>query len=131
MRKFIISVIAALGFGVTQASEFPPNVEMNQKTIQALKDAGSDIEKPHPLEHHFYCYTPEALKVLMSKGESLGYRIANVGDNEHEGTHYWYGDLIKETVLDIEVINNENSLMLRLASEFGGDYDGWGTPIVE
>lgn len=131
MHKFIVSIITALGFGMVQASDFPPNVEMNQKTIQALKDAGSDLKKPHPLEHHFYCFTPDSLKNLMAKGKSLGYRVANVGDNEHEGTHYWYGDLIKETVLDLNVINDENSVMLRLADEFNGDYDGWGTPVVE
>lgn len=131
MRKFIISIITAMGFGTAHASEFPPNVEMNQKIIQALKDAGSDPQKAHPLEHHFYCFTPESLKNLMAKGKSLGYQVANVGDNEHEGTHYWYGDLIKETVLDIDIINNENSLMLSLADQFNGDYDGWGTPVVE
>ncbi|EAR59565.1 ribonuclease E inhibitor RraB [Neptuniibacter caesariensis] len=131
MRKLLISLMAMLGFSGVQAAEFPPNVEMNAKTIQALIDAGSDPSKPHPLEHHFYCFSSDLLKKLMAKGESLGYRVANVGDNVHDGTHYWYGDLIKETVLDIKVINSENSLMLKLASEFDADYDGWGTPVVE
>lgn len=131
MRKFLISVIAALGFSGALATEFPPNVEANRKTIQALIDAGSDPSKPHPLEHHFYCISQESLKNLISKGESLGYRIANMGDNVYEGTHYWYGDLIKEATLDINVINRENSLMLKLANEFDADYDGWGTSVVE
>jgi regulator of RNase E activity RraB len=131
MRKLLISVIVALGISGAQAADFPPNVEMNKKTIQALIDAGSDPMKPHPLEHHFYCYNSGSLKELLAKGESLGYRVANVGDNVYEGTHYWYGDLIKDTVLEITVINSENSLMLKLASEFNADYDGWGTPVVE
>lgn len=131
MRKLLISVIAALGFSGSQAAEFPPNVEMNKKTIQALIDAGSDPNKPHPLEHHFYCYSPDSLKELMAKGESLGYRAANIGNKVHEGTHYWYVDLIKEVVLDIKIINNENSLMLKLANNFNADYDGWGTSVVE
>jgi regulator of RNase E activity RraB len=131
MHKFIVSILAIFGFNAVEASDYPPNIEMNQKTIQALIEAGSNPLKAHPLEHHFYCFTPEALKELMSKGESLGYRVANLGDNEHEGTHYWYGDLIKETVLDIKVINKENSVMLELAGQFGSDYDGWGTPVVD
>ncbi|WP_166266781.1 ribonuclease E inhibitor RraB [Marinobacter caseinilyticus] len=131
MRKLLMSVIAALGFSGTQATEFPPNVEMNEKIIQALIDAGSDPNKPHPLEHHFYCYSADSLKGLMANGESLGYRVANVGDNVHEGTHYWYGDLISDTVLDIKIINTENSIMLKLANRFNADYDGWGTPVVE
>lgn len=131
MHKLLASIMAFLGCSSTQASDFPPNVEMNQKVIQALIDAGSDPEKPHPLEHHFYCYDPGCLQSLMSKGESLGYRPAYMGENTHEGTHYWYGDLVKETVLDLGAINKQNSLMLELADEFNADYDGWGTPIVE
>jgi regulator of RNase E activity RraB len=131
MRKFLISILAILGFNAVAAYDYPPNVEMNQKTIQALIEAGSNPLKAHPLEHHFYCFTPEALQALMVKGEALVYRVANVGDNEHEGIHYWYGDLVKETVLDIKVINKENSVMLELADQFEGDYDGWGTPVVD
>lgn len=131
MRKLLISIFGIFGLGSIQAANFPPNVEMNKKTIKALIDAGSNPKKPHPLEHHFYCNSPDSLKSLMAKGESLGYRVANVGDNVHEGTHYWYGDLIKETILDIKIINKENSIMLELASQFKAEYDGWGTPVVE
>ena len=131
MLKLFASVFIALGFAGVQASEFPPNVEMNKKTIQALVDAGSDPSKPHPLEHHFYFNSSDSLNALMAKGKSSGYRVANLGDNVQEGKRYWYGDLIKETVLKINLINKENSLMLKLASEFNANYDGWGTPVVE
>lgn len=131
MYKILISFLAIFGLSSIQASDFSPNIEMNQKTIQALIDAGSNPQKPHPLEHHFYCYNPDSLKALMAKGKSLGYRIANAGDDNHEGTHYWYADLIKETILDLKIINKENTLMLKLAKEFDGDYDGWGTLVVD
>jgi regulator of RNase E activity RraB len=73
----------------------------------------------------------KSLNSLIKKGESLGYEIANLGTNTHEGTQYWYGDLVKYTVLSLHVINKENSLMLKLAHEFDADYDGWGTVVVE
>ena len=130
MRNILIFILAAFGFGSVNASSFPPNVEMNRKTIEALIEAGSDPLKPHPLEHHFNCYNSENLKSLMARGKSLGYRVANIGDMEHEGKHYWYGDLIKKTALDLNIINKENSIMLDLANEFSSDYDGWGTPVV-
>lgn len=131
MNKHFFGVLSILVSFFTQASEFPANVQMNEKTIQALIEAGSNPQKPHPLEHHFYSYRAKSLKGLISKGESLGYRAANTGDNVHEGSRYWYVDLIKETPLDIELINTENSLMLKLANEFSAEYDGWGTPVVD
>lgn len=45
------------------------------------------------------------LTSLMAKGESFGYRVENTGDNTHEGTHYWFGDFIKETVLNLVIVN--------------------------
>jgi regulator of RNase E activity RraB len=131
MRKVLVSILSIFGFGAVVASDFPPNVEMNKKTISALIDAGSNPKMKHPLEHHFYCPDAESLKSLMEEGESLGYRVENVGDSEYEGKHYWYGDLVKETVLDLALINTENSKMLELANKFNSDYDGWGTPVVD
>ena len=131
MKTFILSLLTFMGITSAHASDFRANVEANQKTIQALIDNGSDPKKPHPLEHHFYCHDAAQLKALLKKGEALGYKAANMGDNVHEGEHYWYADLIKETVLDLKLINKENVLMLKLAAEFEADYDGWGTPVVE
>lgn len=131
MRNLIATLFTILGATSVQASEFPPNVEMNVKTIKALIDAGSNPKNPHPLEHHFYCLNQECLSSLMAKGESLGYRAANTGTSIYEGTKYWYGDLIKEAILDLDLINQENSLMLKFANDFDADYDDWGTPVVE
>jgi len=131
MHKLLTSLFTLLGFVSAQASDFPANVDLNRKTIETLIDAGSDPKKDHPLEHHFYCFDYDSLNALLAKGESLGYRKANVGEGDDGGEKYWYGDLIKERSLDLKAINEENSLMLKLAHEFKSDYDGWGTPVVE
>ena len=132
MRNYILSLLSIFGFSSNAlASDFPPNVEGNRQVIQELLKHGANSSKLHPLEHHFYSSSQESLKALMKKGESLGYRPANFGEGNSEGTKYWYGDLIKETKLDLNLINKENSLMLSLASEFKAEYDGWGTPIIQ
>ena len=112
-------------------SDFVPNSEGNQKVIESLISNGSDIKKLHPIEHHFYCRDEETLKLLMEKGKSLGYRAENMGSNMYNDSHYWYGDLVKEARLDLEVINKTNIQMLRLASEFKSEYDGWGSITVK
>ncbi len=131
MKNFMFSILAALGINSVNAEDFPPNVEANKQTINALIEAGSDPKKLHPLEHHFYAFDQQSLAKLLKRGKELGYRIANTGENVHEGEQYWYGDLIKETILDIKVVNSENSIMLKLANEFKAEYDGWGTPVIK
>ena len=131
MRKYLVPLFAILGFGTAVASELTPNIDGNTKTINALLEAGSDPSKAHPLEHHFYCFSEECIISIMNKGKLQGYQVANTGDNTYEGTKYWYGDLIKDTVLDLKIINQENVIMLKLAKEFRADYDGWGTPVIK
>ncbi len=48
MGRFFISLLALLGVGTTYASDILPNAALNQKTIQAQIEAGSNPLKPHP-----------------------------------------------------------------------------------
>jgi len=65
MQRLFAAIILIFGCHAIQASEFEPNVEMNQRVIKALIEAGSVPTKPHPLEHHFLCYTSDCLQELM------------------------------------------------------------------
>ncbi len=130
MRNYLNNIVSFIGRNPTTPALITPNAERNQRTIEALIEAGSDPDKPHQLEHHFYCYSRELMNGLTSKGSALGYTVANVGHNKYEGARCWYADLIKHTKLDLEVINAENSRLLSLASEFEGSYDGWGSKLV-
>lgn len=130
MRKYISNFVAVFGRTTFRQANITPNTDRNQKTIEALIAAGTNLEKPHHIEHHFYCYSRELLSGLTTKGSALGYRIARIGNNDYEGSRTWYADLVKETPLDLESINEENSRLLRLAVEFKGKYDGWGTKVV-
>jgi len=130
MRKYLDNVMALIGNTPSDPANITPNAERNKKTIEALVAAGSNPEKPHKLEHHFYCYSRELLNGLTAKGSALGYHVTKVGNNKNKGARCWYADLAKETTLDLESINEENSRLLRLAFEFEGSYEGWGTKVV-
>lgn len=132
MKKYILFLLSIFSFSSnTLASDITPNVDGNRQVIEELIKQGSNSSKPHPLEHHFYSNSLESLKALLKKGESLGYKAANFGEDYSEGKKYWYGDLIKDTKLDLNLINKENYIMLSLAAEFEAKYDGWGTPVIK
>ena len=130
MRSYLNNIVSFIGRTPTTPAVITPNTKRNQQTIEALIAAGSDPNKPHLLEHHFYCYSRELMIGLTNKGSALGYRVANLGYNKYEGARCWYADLLKVTALDLDAINAENSHLLRLASEFEGSYDGWGSKLV-
>ena len=101
------------------------------ETIKALKRSGSDLSKAHILEHHFYVFSEKTANRLLEKGVSLGYKSSKIQSGNYEGNSYWYFDLIKPTIPEIDIVTKETFLMLKLAKEFDAEYDGWGTNIVE
>ena len=104
---------------------------MDLETIEALKRNGSDLSKAHILEHHFYVFSEKSAKRLSEKGISLGYKTSKIQPGNYEGNSYWYFDLIKPTIPEIDIVIKETTLMLKLAKEFDAEYDGWGTNVVE
>ena len=132
MKKYLLTLLSIFGISAAfSESNYPANTKANQKTISALIEAGSNPDMPHPLEHHFYSNNKNNLLALVKEGERLGYKSAHWGKNDENSEIYWYVDLIKNTPLNLEIVNNENSKMLKLAHEYESDYDGWGTNIVQ
>ncbi|WP_105104440.1 ribonuclease E inhibitor RraB [Microbulbifer pacificus] len=131
MRKLVFTTIISFFSSLGIAEEFQPNTKGNRDVLNSLQKAGSNLSKLHPVEHHFYCYTYDCLAYIAGTGKTLGYEIRNVGKGEHQGVEYFYGDLVKETLLSLEKIDQENVIMLKIAEDAGAEYDGWGTPVVK
>lgn len=131
MRKLVFTIFFSICSSLCIAEEFLPNTEGNKEVLSSLKKAGSNLNKLHPVEHHFYCYTYDCLAYLAGVGKSLGYEIKNIGKGEHQGVEYFYGDLVKLTLLSLEKIDQENVVMLKIAEDAGAEYDGWGSSVVK
>ncbi len=99
--------------------------------IQALGNAGSDLSKPHSLEHHFVCQTRELAEPALAWGIAEGYEASPVTEAEFEGREYVYFDLVKSTVPAIENITPQTTAMLEIAARHEIEYDGWGCAVVK
>ena len=115
---------------VVTALELDTQRRADMDTIQALRAAGSDLSKPHTLEHHFICPTRDRAAPILKWGSANGFQPSDVLDGVHEGEAYVFFDLIKLTVPDIERVFPVTSEMLRLAKKHSAEYDGWGCPTV-
>ena len=104
---------------------------MNPITVAALSDAGSDLSKPHRIEHHFYCHEEQACDALSAAGRGLGYKAGNWGMGRTDDGHtYRYFDLIKPTVPSLSNLDAAVKELVLLAEQHQAIYDGWGTLIV-
>ena len=105
--------------------------QLDVDTISALKEAGSDLSKPHPLEHHFVV---EELKIAQEVAKELqkdGYQISEILDGDDEGDIYYFFDAIKPCIVQPEIVFQESEKMTLLAKKYHVFYDGWGTKVIK
>jgi len=121
-------------------SEAPPLITLDMLTYQRLKDeqvlralvdAGSDLTKPHVLEHHFVCADGAAAKPVVVWAAAAGYEASRVSEGKSKGHRRAYFDLVKRTVPTMANITSQTTTMLELAAKYGINYDGWGCEVVK
>jgi regulator of RNase E activity RraB len=103
----------------------------DRQMIEVLRTAGSDLAKPHALEHHFVCPDRPSAERLAARGAEDGYEASSVFENEAEGETTFHVDLVRAVVPSLENVTAETTAMLRLAARTGADYDGWGCEVVK
>ena len=94
----------------------------NRRVIDALAEAGSDLDAEHPLEHHFIG-PPEALAKVRAALEPDGFEP--MGEIDDSLTFR------RPAMLDLEAISTMTWGLARLAEDCGASYDGWGTPVIK
>jgi regulator of RNase E activity RraB len=116
---------------VISQAELDKQKRGDTEVISALKRTGSDLSKPHQIEHHFVCPTPDSAKRIREWGISQGLTTSELLDGEHEGQRYFFFDFIIPTVPTIENIFADTGRFCQLAADHGASYDGWGCLVVK
>jgi regulator of RNase E activity RraB len=102
----------------------------DKQTIKALRDAGSDLTRPHTLEHHFVTYERSKADAVLADKLAVGYKVSKISSLKDEtGKTYWYFDLIKAVVPTDQNIFAESLRMTTLEKKYGVLYDGWGCEV--
>ncbi len=103
--------------------------DRNVKVLDALREAGSNAEKVHDIEHHFYCYSEGNYQSLLDFARSSGYKIMHEGRADYDGGNIWQLDLVKSVKPSLGVLETQSLELERFAEITGSDYDGWGTEV--
>lgn len=103
----------------------------DRQTIKALKAAGSNVAKPHSIEHHFITYDRPKAEALIGDGRTAGYTASAIESLKDEnGNEYYFFNLIKQTIPVETTMFAESLAMTTLGHKHSVVYDGWGC-IVE
>lgn len=126
LHYFIIISFMAAVFGCTSSIE-NRNTSPDGQVISQLKSAGSDLSKEHPVEFYIYVPTRESAEKIAEKVTGNGF-VSVVEKTENSNTWLVYSK--KNLVPTEERMIQIRQQLTELASSAGGEYDGWGTPIV-
>lgn len=106
-----------------------PVLSGDAKVVEQLRQAGSDLSKPHVVE--FFMYFPAeagALNVARKVGEA-GF-TAEVKPAA-SGNLPWLTFATRSMVVTVEEMERLRSTLTELCEAEHGEYDGWGTPVVK
>ena len=106
-------------------------LELDQQVLRRLAEAGSDLTKPHSIEHHFVCSERSSATPVLSFGASAGYQPSPVTASNFAGQTYFTFDLVRVCVPTPAAITAQTRSMMEIATKHGLEYDGWGCKVVE
>jgi len=101
---------------------------LDAQVIAQLRQAGSDVSKPHPIEFFLYVPTREAAERLALKVRGMNFD-ANVAPAA-KGSDW--AVLATKSMIPVErELVQLRKTFVALAAAEQGTYDGWGTEVVK
>ncbi len=125
MRRGVLLVLAlAAVSGCGSDTNWDPDAAV----IERLREAGSDLSKPHPIEFFSYFPSKASAHAACAAVEAWGFDAI---PQPSAGTDEYLCLAIGEVVPSLDEMHRLRAEFEALASNFDGEYDGWGTPTVE
>jgi Regulator of ribonuclease activity B len=99
------------------------------KVLFHLAERGSDLTKPHKPDFAFFFPSEAAAKTAEWKLTEKGFDVSIYPpDAEHENCEVV---AVKTFVPELHILNALSDEFEELATELGGEFDGWGAEVVD
>jgi hypothetical protein len=93
-----------------------------------LRKAGSNLSKPHEVEFFLYFPTQSIAEQAAAQIRDAGFKIeVRPGAKSDD----WLCFTTKTIVPDLLTFQKIRTEFESLSKSLGGEYDGWGTPLVQ
>ncbi len=103
------------------------NLSPDGQVILQLKNAGSNLSKEHPVEFFIYAPNKDAAEKIATRIEREGFKPKI---EKSESDQSWMVFAVKYMIPNEQELVKIRANLGQVARSVGGEYDGWGTPIV-
>lgn len=121
----VIVVLAAAFLFFRSGGEATPDVAV----LSQLRQAGSDLSKPHAIEFFMYFPSEAAAKSVASKLEGEGFNVKVSASAS--GKAEWLALATRSMVPAVADLVRLRAMLTAMSATEQGTYDGWGTPVVK
>jgi hypothetical protein len=113
--------VRLFAFGRRRAPKTPADAD--RRALQQLRKLGADLTKPRHVIHFLYFSDEEAARRAAGAVEEAGYKTKVVAPDDRFREWRVHADATR--VLSETTVDGFRSWFDRVASEHGGEYDGW------
>lgn len=103
--------------------------QQDARVIENLVAAGSDISKLHNVDFFMLLPSEAQAKMAAAEMERLGYTVASI--DQPPGQSQWQIQATRRMAPQLEAMTATTRELEAVAARHGGDYDGWGTGVVD
>ena len=102
----------------------------NEQVLRRFRQDGDRLEQPRPIDHWLFFHTEADLNAAAAKVGTLGYTVSDGGRIEQEEDHPSYRLQLSKNA-PLTDIDNDTWELIDIAQENNGEYDGWGSILVQ
>lgn len=102
----------------------------NEQVLRRFRQDGDRLEQPRPIDHWLFFHTEADLNAAAAKVDTLGYTVSDSDRIEQEEDHPSYRLQLSKNA-PLTDIDNDTWELIDIAHENNGDYDGWGSILVQ
>jgi regulator of RNase E activity RraB len=100
----------------------------DRRVVEAMRQGGDRIEVPRPIDHTVYFRSVEARERFAKAVAAIGFEADAATDGDG---HLRFGLIVRRRdPVTLEHIHAVVCELIKKAEEVGGQYDGWGAPLV-
>ena len=102
----------------------------NRRVLEILEERGDKLNVPREVNHWIYFKNEEDRGAFERAVNVQNFTTIDSGFDQNYGEYAYKLVVAKTENVDVGDIDSYSSLLLALAEQFNGDYDGWECPMI-